>query len=91
MCDGRDVLVRVLVVPNASANTIVGPHGDRIRVRIAAPPERGRANAAVCRLLTSATGASPAEVEAGTTNRHKTVRLLGVSLEGVARSLLSDT
>jgi uncharacterized protein (TIGR00251 family) len=89
--DGQDVLVRVLVVPNASSTTIVGRHGDRIRIRVAAAPERGRANAAVCSLLCSTTGARKAEVVAGSGNRNKTVRLSHVSGLEVARLLVGDT
>ena len=89
--DGDDVLVRVLVVPNASTTNIVGRHGDRIRVRVAAPPEGGRANDAVCGLFTDATGVRAASVVAGQASRSKTVRLVGVT-EGVVRAtLLPDT
>ncbi len=85
--DGDDVVVRVVVVPNASASKIVGLHGDRIKIRVAAPPERGRANSAVCKMLRDATGASRAVIEAGMTNRSKTVRLVGVSERDVVESL----
>lgn len=87
MSDGDDVVVRVVVVPNASASKIVGLHGDRIKIRVAAPPERGRANSAVCKMLRDATGASRAVIEAGMTNRSKTVRLVGVSERDVVESL----
>jgi uncharacterized protein (TIGR00251 family) len=89
--DGQDVLVRVLVVPNASSTGIVGRHGDRIRVRVTAAPERGRANAAVCSVLCNATGAREAEVVAGAGNRNKTVRLSHVSEVEVARLLVGET
>ncbi len=81
--DGADVLVRVHVVPNASRTSIVGLLGDRIKVRVAAAPERGRANDAVCRALIASTGASGAEVVAGHGHRHKTVRLRNVTASAV--------
>lgn len=40
--------------PGASRSELVGRHGDGWRVRIAAPPERGRANEALCKLLAAA-------------------------------------
>jgi uncharacterized protein (TIGR00251 family) len=88
--DGGDVLVRVLVVPNASASSIVGLHGDRIRVRVAAPPEKGRANVAVCELLSAVTGARSVDVVAGGTSRRKTVRVCGMSSTDVVGLLGVD-
>jgi uncharacterized protein (TIGR00251 family) len=81
------VLVDVLVVPNASRAMIVGIHGDRVKVKIAAPPEKGRANAAVLDLLTDATGARTASVVAGRTTRFKTVVLGGASIDAVRDAL----
>ena len=39
------------VAPGAKQTEIVGRHGDGWKVRVAAPPEDGRANAAVVALL----------------------------------------
>ena len=77
--EGSDVLVAIHVVPNASSTSIVGRHGDRLKIRVAAPPERGKANKALCRVLVQATGAAAADVVAGHTHNHKTVRLWAVS------------
>ena len=88
--EGNDVLVMVLVVPSASTTEIVGQHGDRIRLRVVAPPEKGRANAAVCSLLSSVTGAESVSIDSGMTNRRKTVRLSGMSTEDVVHSLGVD-
>lgn len=79
--------MRVLVVPNATRSEIVGPHGDRIKIRVAVPPERGKANAEVCRLLIDTTGAVAAEVTNGLTSRTKTIALGGISSEAVRRAL----
>jgi len=37
--------LKVKVVPGASTTEIAGWLGDRLKVRVAAPPERGKANA----------------------------------------------
>ena len=88
--DGPDVLVRVLVVPNASADEIVGVHGDRIRIRVVTPPERGRANAAVCNLIREAIGARRVEVVGGATSRNKTVCVFDVSMRDVSPLIGSE-
>lgn len=81
------VEVRILVVPSSSRNEIVGLHGDRIRIRVTAPPEHGKANTAVCALLCSTTGARSGTVTQGVSNRHKTVLLSGVSQDMVRQRL----
>ncbi len=43
--------ISVTVSPGARRSDLVGRHGDGWRARIAAPPERGRANEALCSLL----------------------------------------
>ncbi len=37
-------LLRLTVVPGAQRTQVVGLHGDRLKVRLAAPPEKGLAN-----------------------------------------------
>ena len=81
------VLVDVLVVPNASRSMVVGLLGDRVKVKVATPPDKGRANAAVLDVQCEATGVRTASVVAGRTTRFKTVELVGTSVEAVERTL----
>jgi uncharacterized protein (TIGR00251 family) len=41
-CQGY--LVKLHVVPGAKKTAVAGLHGDRLKVKVAAPPEKGRAN-----------------------------------------------
>jgi hypothetical protein len=66
--------VDVWVVPGSSRDSIDGGHGDALKVRVSAPPDRGRANAAVAALLSSHFGA-PATLVRGETSRRKTFHL----------------
>ncbi|NOX22165.1 MAG: DUF167 domain-containing protein, partial [Actinobacteria bacterium] len=45
------VVVDVWVVPGASRTEIVGAHDGALRIRVAAPPEGGKANRAVRKAL----------------------------------------
>jgi hypothetical protein len=49
--DGADTLIRLKVIPGASQDAVAGLLGDRLKVRVVAPPEDGKANKAICRLL----------------------------------------
>jgi uncharacterized protein (TIGR00251 family) len=77
------------VSPSARTSAVVGRHGDAWKVRVAAPPERGRANEAVVALL-AATLEVPAHtisVVSGHGARDKLVELTGIALEETERRL----
>ena len=46
-----DLTLTIKVVPNARKDEIVGLVGQRLKVRVLAPPEEGRANKAVYKLI----------------------------------------
>ena len=86
---GPDVLIRVKVVPGASHEEIVGPLGDRLKVRVSAPPEGGRANKAVCTLIARALGVKPKQVsiDAGRSSSEKTIRVENCDVATVEKKL----
>lgn len=83
------VLVPLKVVPGASRSKIVGPLGDRLKVAVAAPPERGAANDEVCRVLAERLGVAPRSVRvvAGATTPRKTALVPGADVESVRAAL----
>jgi uncharacterized protein len=68
---------------------VVGRHGERWKVRVAAPPERGRANEAVVALLAATLGvpAHTISVVSGHGGRDKLVELTGIAPEETERRL----
>jgi len=56
--------LRLKVVPGGSRDALAGILGDRLKIKVAAPPEGGKANAAVERLLSDLLGA-PVRITAG--------------------------
>lgn len=81
--------LRVTVSPGAARSELVGPHGDGWRARVAAPPERGRANDELCRLLAEALSlpASSVRVVAGHGSRRKVVEVDGLEPAEIERRL----
>jgi uncharacterized protein len=71
------------VSPGGSRAAVIGRHGDAWKVRVAAAPERGRANDAVVALLATTLGLRRPDVRIvrGTSSRNKTVELVGLTLD----------
>jgi len=67
----------------------VGRHGDGWKARVAAPPERGRANQALVELLAAALDVSAGSVRvvAGQRGRSKIVEIEALDLTEVERRL----
>jgi uncharacterized protein (TIGR00251 family) len=79
----------VKAVPGSSRDRIQGLYGDALKVAVAAPPERGKANEAICALLASALGVPERNVSviAGGTSPRKTLRVLGLTADDVRQRL----
>jgi hypothetical protein len=75
------VLLEIKVVPGASRDEVAGWLGAALKVRVTAPPERGRANAAVEEIVAEALGVprDGVRVVRGTTSPRKTLEIRGVS------------
>jgi uncharacterized protein YggU (UPF0235/DUF167 family) len=81
--------LRLRVAPGASAPGVVGRHGDAWKVRVAAAPERGRANEAVLELLadTLAVPRASLTLVSGGGSRNKIVELSGIAPDEIERRL----
>jgi uncharacterized protein (TIGR00251 family) len=85
--------LRLRVSPGAGRAAIVGRHGDAWKVRVTAPPENGRANEAVLRLLATALAVPRDHVSlvSGHGGRDKIVELTGLGPALIERRLASAT
>ena len=79
------VVLTVYVQPGAARAGVVGRYGDALKLKVAAPPERGKANAAVAKLLAAELGVRAADVEivSGHGGRRKRVHVAGVGADHV--------
>jgi hypothetical protein len=87
--DGNDVILNLHIQPGAKKTEIVGPHGDALKIRLAAPPVDGKANAALVAFIAAKVGAGRTAVAviSGQTARAKRVHVAGISAEEVMKEL----
>ncbi len=83
MPDSREesgVTIEVQVQPKASRDEIVGFQNGRVKVRVTAAPQGGKANERLREIIAKAVGVSKSSVRIirGETSRLKTIRVLGV-------------
>ncbi len=75
--DGAALILTLHVQPGAPRTAPVGAHGDALKIRLAAPPVDGKANAELLRYLADAFGVPLRNVQLlrGQTSRQKVVRI----------------
>ena len=87
----QKTIISIRVFPNAARNEIAGFTDDILRVKIAAPPLKGKANkellSFLCRLL--AVSKDRVSIAKGYTARNKTIAIDGMSKESALGLLLA--
>jgi uncharacterized protein (TIGR00251 family) len=73
-------ILRIRVIPRAARNEIQGVLGDALKIRLQAPPVKGRANQALLTFLSDTLGVPPGALllARGTTSRDKEVLVRGL-------------
>ncbi|MBV8691293.1 MAG: DUF167 domain-containing protein [Actinobacteria bacterium] len=86
-----DVVLRLHVQPGAGRTAVMGTFNEALKVRVAAPPQGGRANDAVLALVADLLGVKPAQLEltSGASGRDKRVKVTGVEVDDVRRLIES--
>ncbi|MCG4452571.1 MULTISPECIES: DUF167 domain-containing protein [unclassified Pseudomonas] len=75
--DGEDLILDCHLQPKASCDEFAGLHGERLKIRLTAPPVDGKANAKLLAFLADAFAVSKSQVslETGQQSRQKRVRI----------------
>lgn len=76
---GNGVIFRIKVQPGAAKNEIVGVQEDALKIRINAPPVKGKANRALIDFLAEKLQVRKSEIEilSGHTSKIKKIKVLG--------------
>ncbi len=79
------VILTLHIQPGAKKTEIVGLHGEALKIRLAAPPVDGKANAALVAFLAKLCGVSRSDVAlvSGESARAKRVRIVGAAAEAL--------
>lgn len=87
------VLLRIQAQPKASRSEVSGVHGDRLKIRIAAPPVDGEANEELIRFLKKKLGipSSRLTLVRGQSSKMKDVLCAGMKAAQIEEKLLTIT
>lgn len=86
--DGRTTLT-LHIQPGAKRTEVAGLHGDALKIRLAAPPVDGKANAALISFISDQLGIakSAVSVKSGLTSRRKILEIVAAPSDAAQRLL----
>lgn len=86
--DGRTTLT-LHIQPGAKRTEVAGLHGDALKIRLAAPPVDGKANAALISFISDQLGIakSAVSVKSGLTSRRKILEVVAAPPDAAQRLL----
>ncbi len=82
----RTITLTLHIQPGAKKTEFAGRHGDALKIRLAAPPVDGKANAALLKFVaeTLRLPKSAVNLKSGQTSRRKVLEVIGAEAEQVA-------
>lgn len=85
----QGIMLKVKVIPKASRSEIVGWEEEELKIRLAAVPDKGQANAELIRFLADLLniGKSHIHLIHGETGRHKKLCLTNISPDELQKKL----
>ena len=90
VADGDGVTLRLHVQPGAKKTEVAGPHGEALKIRLAAPPVDGKANACLIAFIADRLGIAKSAVSlvSGDSSRAKRVHVRGIGPASALDALL---
>lgn len=90
VADGQGVTLRLHIQPGAKKTEVAGLHGEALKIRLAAPPVDGKANACLMAFLADQLGVARSAVKllSGETSRAKRVHVSGIVPASVRKAFL---
>ena len=88
---GEGATLAIRAQPGARKNAVLGEQAGALKVAVTAPPEDGRANAALVEVLHDWLGLKRSQLElvGGATNRNKVFLIRGITAEALAALIAS--
>ena len=85
----RVPILPVVAQPGSKRNAILGERAEALRIAVTAPPDKGKANAAIQAVLAENLGCKAAQVAliSGATSRQKRFLIRGVDTEDLRKRL----
>ncbi|HEY6208764.1 MAG TPA: DUF167 domain-containing protein [Gemmatimonadales bacterium] len=85
-------IIAVHVMPRARKTEVAGRHGAAIKIKVAAPPVQGAANAELVRFIAERLRVprDAVTIRSGAAGRRKTIAVEGVATDVVTQQLLSQ-
>jgi uncharacterized protein (TIGR00251 family) len=85
----RRITLTLHIQPGTQKTEVVGPYGDALKIRLAAPPVDGKANAALIGFVAERLGLAKSAVtlKSGQISRRKVLEVLAAPLDAEARLL----
>src|SRR5271165_2662785 len=89
----QGMVLAVHALPGAKRNAVLGTRAGALLVAVNAPPEKGKANAAIAATLAASLGCRLSEIAliSGKTSRKKRFLVIGVTHDDLHRRLLAAT
>ena len=85
----RQTTLTLHIQPGAKKTEVAGEHGDALKIRLAAPPVDGKANAALIAFVADRLGVAKSAVslKSGQTSRRKVLEVTGAPADTAQRLL----